>query len=131
MDTKPSLKTRLYLSLISRSELWTIIYFCFPSSFVIFISFRSLISLETVACVTLKPSFISLSARSSCVSISNLLINSIILFCLAIFNAVSPLYIHTHFFPQYLQKAYFIQLYNIRALSGTAYFYAVLLICLL
>ena len=75
---------RMCLSLMGVGE-WSTAYFCFPPSPCILESLSSLISLETVAWVTLKPASLRRAASSSWVSISYFPISSTILLCLSSF----------------------------------------------
>ena len=80
----------MYLLFISTSAFCIITYLCLPPSTDILVRLSSLISLDTVACVTLKPALLRASASSSCVPMLYFFINSTILLCLSDFIA-SPL----------------------------------------
>ena len=89
IEINPSLNTRMYLSPNFVSSFCRIIYFCLPFPTDIFERFNSRISLDTVACVTSKPSFRRYAANSSCVSISCLFISSTTTSCLCLFISLA------------------------------------------
>ena len=114
ISIKPSFNTRMYLSLVTGLPAVNVVYFWLTPSTDTFVRFNALISLETVACVTLYPALLSASASSSCVPILLLLINSNIFLCLSVLTTIlqsyhfviSINYIQSHFISYSFKKRY-------------------------
>ena len=110
ISEKPSRRTRIYLSFILLLSFLNTTYFLCPFT-TIFVRLSIFISLETVACVTLKPASIRAAASSSCVSMSFLFIISRIFLCLSDFTI--PSFCGSHkLFANTLQKTVFIRFYK-------------------